>query len=63
MEKQGFASLFTPLDRKYCDWFYYLAVIAFIFMVLTLLGVVVGLFSKKGLKSEVIGGAIYAALM
>jgi len=63
MEKQGVASLFTPLDRKYCDWFYYLAVIAFIFMVLTLLGLVVGLFSKKGLKSEVVGGAVYATLM
>ncbi len=36
--------------------------IAFIFMVLTLLALVVGLFSKKA-KSEHIGGAVYAALM
>ncbi len=63
MEKQGVASLFTPLDRKYCDWFYYLAVISFVFMVLTILGLVAGLFSKKGLKGEVVGGAAYAALM
>lgn len=62
MDKQSFASLFGPLDRKYCDWFYYLSMIAFIFMVLTLLALVVGLFSKKA-KSEHIGGAVYAALM
>jgi membrane-bound ClpP family serine protease len=63
MEKQGVTSLFTPLDRKYCDWFYYLAVIAFIFMVLTLLGLVFALFSKKGIRGEIVGGAIYTALM
>ena len=62
MDKQSFASLFGPLDRKYCDWFYYLSMIAFIFMVLTLLALVAGLFSKKA-KSEHIGGAVYAALM
>jgi len=32
--------LFTPLDKKYCDYFYYLSVITycfFIFMVLSLI--------------------------
>jgi len=62
MEKQSFASLFGPLDRKYCDWFYYLSLVAFIFMVLTLLALVMSLFSKKS-KPEYIGGAVYGALM
>jgi hypothetical protein len=33
--------LFTPLDKKYCNYFYYLSVICyciFIFMILTLVG-------------------------
>ncbi len=62
MEKQSFAALFGPLDRKYCDWFYYLSLVAFIFMVLTLLALVMTLFSKKS-KPEYVGGAIYGALM
>lgn len=62
MEKQSFAALFGPLDRKYCDWFYYLSLVAFVFMVLTLLALVLGLFSKKA-KSEHLGGALYATLM
>ena len=62
MEKQSFANLFGPLDRKYCVWFYYLSMVAFIFMVLTILALVLGLFSKN-MKSEHVGGAVYAALM
>ena len=26
--------LFTPLSREYCDWFYYLSVIGFVFLTL-----------------------------
>lgn len=36
----SFKDLFTPLDKKYCNYFYYLSVIAyfiFIFMVLSLI--------------------------
>jgi len=62
MEKQTVASLFGPLDRKYCDWFYYLSLVAFIFMVLTILALVMSLFSQKS-KPEYIGGAVYGALM
>ena len=35
----SFKDLFTPLDKKYCNYFYYLSVITycvFIFMLLTL---------------------------
>jgi len=35
----SFNDLFTPLDKKYCNYFYYLSVITycfFIFMILTL---------------------------
>jgi len=62
MEKQSFATLFGPLDRKYCDWFYYLSLVAFIFMVLTILALVFSLFSKNS-KPEHVGGAVYGALM
>jgi hypothetical protein len=36
----SFKDLFTPLDKKYCNYFYYLSVITyfvFIFMVLSLI--------------------------
>jgi hypothetical protein len=36
----SFKDLFTPLDKKYCNYFYYLSVISycfFIFMVLSLI--------------------------
>lgn len=62
MDKQSFSELFGPLDRKYCEWFYYLSMVAFIFMVLTILALVMGLFSKK-IKGEHVGGAVYAVLM
>ena len=40
--------LFTPLNREYCDYFFYLSVINFIFFLYILLaGLYVFLFDKK----------------
>jgi len=44
--------LFTPLDKKYCNYFYYLSVISyciFIFMILTLVGSLVFHYKKINL--------------
>ena len=55
-------SLFGPLNRKYCDWFFYLSAIAFVFMILTLLSGVFVIFSKK-LKSEYVFAIVWSAAM
>jgi hypothetical protein len=41
--------LFTPLDKKYCDYFYYLSVITYCFFIFMILSLVWGLIfhSKK----------------
>lgn len=33
--------LFSPLSKKYCVWFYYLAVISYIFFIVGILGAVI----------------------
>jgi len=48
----SFNDLFTPLDKKYCNYFYYLSVISyfvFIFLVLSFLLMVVFHFKKLNL--------------
>jgi len=40
-------TLFGPLDQKYCNWFFYLSLVAFVFMVLTLVSGVFVLMQKK----------------
>ena len=62
MNEQTLSSLFGPLNRKYCDWFFYLSVIAFVFMVLTILSGLMVLFSKK-LNSEYVTAIVWSALM
>lgn len=39
--------LFSPLDRRFCDYFYYLQVFSFILFLFTLLSVVMLLVNKK----------------
>ena len=46
-------ALFGPISRKYCDWFYWLAVISFIFMSLTIVSGLYGMLMNK-MKSEYI---------
>lgn len=45
-----FMSIFGPLGKDYCIWFYFLSVIGFVLLVFLLVsGVYVGLTTKKGL--------------
>jgi hypothetical protein len=46
--------LFGPLSKKYCDWFYWLSVISFLFMVITILSGIYGLLTHK-VKPEFLG--------
>ena len=55
-------SLFGPLERKYCDWFFYLSLVAFIFMILTLVSGVFVLIQKK-MKTEYILAILWSSAM
>ena len=50
-----FNQLFSPLSREFCLWFYYLSVIGFVFLVITLISAIIVGFT--------IGIAIYAGLI
>ena len=39
--------LFSPLDGRYCNYFYYTSVLSFVLFVLALVSLLVKLFSKK----------------
>ena len=39
--------LFSPLGKRYCNYFYYLSIISFFFFVFACLTVIKNLFSKK----------------
>ncbi len=44
-----FKDLFSPLSREFCLWFYYLSIIGFVFLVITLISaIVIGFTKKKG---------------
>lgn len=44
-----FKDLFSPLSREYCLWFYYLSIVGFAFLVITLVSaIIVGFRKKKG---------------
>ena len=53
-------ALFGPLSRKYCDWFYWLAVISFIFMFLTVVSGLYGMLMHK-MKTEYIFAIMWTA--
>jgi len=55
-------SLFGPLERKYCDWFFYLSLVAFIFMILTLMTGVFVLMQKK-MKTEYVVAVLWSSAM
>ena len=55
-------SLFGPLDQKYCDWFFYLSLVAFVFMVLTLVSGVFVLMQKK-MKTEYMMALLWSSAM
>lgn len=47
MEDPTLATLFGPLNRKYCLWFYWLSVIFFVYMVIAVLGLVYAVATNK----------------
>ena len=57
MDSSALQTLFGPLSRKYCIWFYWLSILGFVLLILAIVGALVGTFSKK------IGfGVLYAAI-
>ncbi len=60
MDTSTTQALFGPLSRKYCDYFYWLAVISFIFMSLTIVSGLYGMLMHK-IKSEYIFAVIGTA--
>jgi len=42
--------LFSPLNHQYCDYFYFLSILFFVFFVLAAFQVVMSFFSKKQMK-------------
>lgn len=55
-------SFFGPLDRKYCDWFFYLSLVSFVFMILTLVSGIFVILQKK-LKSEYVLAVLWSSAM
>jgi len=47
MEDPTLKTLFGPLSRKYCIWFYWLSVVGFILLILVVISAILALFSKK----------------
>ena len=47
MDTLSTQSLFGPLSRKYCDWFYWLSVFAFVFMIITIVSGMYGMLMHK----------------
>jgi hypothetical protein len=63
MEDSSFATFFGPLSREYCLWFYWLAVLGFIFLLLTVISGVMVMFSEKKVKLEMIHSVVMTAIM
>ena len=50
MAESTLQSLFGPLNRKYCLWFYYLSIMGFVLFILMLISsVYIGITRRKGL--------------
>ena len=54
-------TLFGPLSKQYCLYFYLLSVFGFIFLAIAVIGMLFNMFSKK-MDSKVVGGFLMAAL-
>ena len=62
MDAKTISTLFGPLDRKFCDWFFHLTVVAFVFMVLTLVsGLYV--FVEKKFDLAILFPVVWSVLM
>ncbi len=58
-----FTELFGPLSREYCLWFYWLSVLGFIFLVLTVVGGLVMMLTDKKFKPELLHSVVMTAIM
>jgi len=58
-----FQYLFGPLSRQYCVWFYWLAVLGFIFILLTILSGVTLMFSEKKFRPELLHSIVMTSVM
>ena len=47
MDTSSTQTLFGPLSRKYCDWFYWLSVFASVFMIITIVSGIYGMLTHK----------------
>lgn len=54
-------TLFGPLSKQYCLYFYLLSVFGFIFLAIAVIGMLFNMFSKK-MDGKVVGGFLMAAL-
>jgi len=54
-------TLFGPLSKQYCLYFYLLSIFGFVFLVIAVLGMLFNLFSKK-MDGKIVGGFLMAAL-
>ena len=63
MEDSSFTTLFGPLSREYCLWFYWLAVLGFIFLLLTVISGVLVIFSEKKVKYDLIHSVVMTSIM
>lgn len=55
-------TLFSPLDKKYCLYFYYLSIFAFAFIIITIISFMwIGISNKLGMKHYI--HMIYLALI
>lgn len=62
MNNESIEQLFGPMNKKYCDYFYFLSIFGFIMMaVLLVSGLFVGITKRKG--SEYYMSMFMAALM
>lgn len=57
MADNALRTLFGPLSRQYCLWFYWLSVIGFVLLVLVIVSAIAGAFSKK------LGAGFYYAVV
>ncbi len=60
------STLFSPLDKKYCDYFYYLELFYFFSFVGTILIMIIGAYHKKMTKEHIsvgFGGLVFKFLM
>jgi len=63
MEDSSFTTLFGPLSREYCLWFYWLSVLGFIFLLLTVISGVLVIFSEKKVKYDLIHSVVMTSIM